>query len=110
MIDLNRLLADPERAVADIRASEIPGLLVSLSGLLTALAAREAHPATDSDRKAQPNRDENLSAEEASRRLGMSKDWLYRNASSLPFTVRIGRRVLFSARGLERWNHQRQGR
>ena len=110
MIDLNRLLSDPERAVADIPPSEIPGLLVRLSTLLTALAARQAHPATGSDRKPQPNRDANLSVKEASLRLGMSKDWLYRNASRLPFTVRIGRRVLFSAQGLERWSRQRQGR
>ncbi len=52
--------------------------------------------------------DENLSAAEAARRLGLSKDWLYK--TDLPFKIPIGRRVVFSARGLERWNRQRQGR
>ncbi len=51
--------------------------------------------------------DDNLSAADAARRLGMSRDWLYRNARRLPFAGRIGRRVVFSARGLERWNQQR---
>ena len=32
-------------------------------------------------------------------RLGVSRDYLYRNARRLPFSVRIGRRVLFSAQG-----------
>lgn len=52
---------------------------------------------------------ENLSATEAARRLGVSRDWLYRNANRLPFSLRIGRRLLFSASGLERWNQKRQG-
>jgi predicted DNA-binding transcriptional regulator AlpA len=53
--------------------------------------------------------DENLSAQEAARRLGMSTDWLYK-ANDLPFRIKIGRRVVFSARGLERWSRQRSGR
>jgi excisionase family DNA binding protein len=51
--------------------------------------------------------DRNLSVREAATRLGLSTDYLYRN--KLPFTVRIGTRVLFSERGLERWNAQRKG-
>ena len=50
--------------------------------------------------------DKNLSIDEAARQLGVSRDWLYK--TKLPFKVRIGRRVLFSARGLERWNGRRQ--
>jgi len=53
--------------------------------------------------------DENLSAAEAARRLGLSKDYLYRHADKMPFTVKIGRRVLFSARGLETWNTRQMG-
>jgi predicted DNA-binding transcriptional regulator AlpA len=49
--------------------------------------------------------DQNLSAEDAARRLGVSADWLYK--TKLPFKVKIGRRVLFSATGLEKWNRQR---
>jgi excisionase family DNA binding protein len=50
--------------------------------------------------------DKNLSVDQAARQLGVSRDWLYKN--KLPFKVRIGRRVLFSARGLERWNSNRR--
>ena len=51
----------------------------------------------------------NISADEAARRLGLSKDWLYRHADELPFTIKIGRRVLFSAPGLEKWTRARTG-
>jgi len=47
---------------------------------------------------------------EAATQLGVSVSWLYRRSSKLPFVVRIGRRLLFSARGLDRWNRQRTGR
>jgi predicted DNA-binding transcriptional regulator AlpA len=50
--------------------------------------------------------DENISAAEAARRLGVSRDWLYK-ARNLPFRVRVGRRVVFSAKGLARWMRQR---
>ncbi len=50
----------------------------------------------------------NLSASEAARRLGVSKDVLYKRARDrrLPFAMHIGRRVLFDARGLERWRRR----
>lgn len=54
--------------------------------------------------------DENISAATAAQRLGVSKYWLYRNARRLPFAHRIGRRVVFSTQGLERWNRQRATR
>jgi integrase/predicted DNA-binding transcriptional regulator AlpA len=54
----------------------------------------------------------NLSAKEASRRLGISPDWLYKQtrAGRLPFASRIGRRTMFDAAGLERWRQKRTGR
>jgi len=50
----------------------------------------------------------NISAEEAARRLGVSASYIYKNARSLPFTVRIGRRIVCNAGAVERWNRQRQ--
>ena len=35
---------------------------------------------------------------------------LYKNASTLPFALRIGRRLLFESKGLERWNRGRTRR
>ncbi|MBI3458456.1 MAG: helix-turn-helix domain-containing protein [Candidatus Rokubacteria bacterium] len=51
-----------------------------------------------------------LAVEEAAGMLAVSPDWLYRRAGRLPFTVRLGRTLRFSARGLERYIRQRQGR
>ena len=51
-----------------------------------------------------------LTAAEAAHRLGYTRDWLYRHADQLPFTVRVkGRRPRFSARGITRYLRQRQG-
>jgi predicted DNA-binding transcriptional regulator AlpA len=51
--------------------------------------------------------DVNVPVEEAARRLGISRSYIYKNARSLPFTTRIGRRLVCSARGLERWRGAR---
>lgn len=57
-----------------------------------------------------PPTDRRLNVEEAAAKLGTSKDWLYRHAGTLPFTVRIGRGVGFSEAGIERYLRQRSGR
>jgi len=45
--------------------------------------------------------DELLTVEAAAERLGLGEGWLYRHAAKLPFTVRVGRQVRFSARQLD---------
>ena len=98
-------------------AEQLPGLIYSL---LQAQAVAFARMISDrrfgsSDGRpkaaalAAPGDVKNLSAEEAARRLGVSVDYLYK-AKHLPFRTRIGRRVVFDAAGLERWNRQRQER
>jgi predicted DNA-binding transcriptional regulator AlpA len=57
-----------------------------------------------------PEADQLLDTGEAARRLAVSRDWLYRNASKLPFTVRLGRGLRFSAQGLARYIRNRSGR
>jgi predicted DNA-binding transcriptional regulator AlpA len=54
--------------------------------------------------------DRRLSVEDAAAKLGTSKDWLYRHADTLPFTVRIGRRLGFSEVGIDCYLRQRAGR
>jgi predicted DNA-binding transcriptional regulator AlpA len=98
---------DFRQLVADTAPEDLPALAGQLreAELLVELRLRSAAaPASSNGNGA----DENLSADEASRRLGVSVDWLYK--TTLPFKVRIGRRVVFSARGLERWNRSRAGR
>jgi predicted DNA-binding transcriptional regulator AlpA len=58
---------------------------------------------------APPAEDRLLPVEDAAARLGVSRDWLYKHARTLPFTVRVGPRQLrFSVAGLERWMCSRQ--
>ena len=96
-----------ERLLEICPSDRLPALIAALSARLAAEAARGLASPNPQRRQAE-GPDENLSIEEAARRLGISKDFLYR--TKLPFKVRIGRRVLFSARGLERWNRNHQGR
>ena len=47
--------------------------------------------------------DELLSVQEAARRLGVSRDFLYRHHRRLPFSRRMGRSLLFSAQGIQKY-------
>jgi hypothetical protein len=51
----------------------------------------------------------NLSVDVAAKRLGVSPAYVYKNAATLPFVVRIGRRVVCDAAALEKWARQRPG-
>lgn len=51
----------------------------------------------------QQDEDRLVDVREASRRLCVSPSTLYRDASDLPFTVRVGRHVRFSARGITKF-------
>jgi len=45
-----------------------------------------------------------LDAKQAAEMLSMSEDWLYRHAKKLPFTRKVGRKMLrFSYQGLIKW-------
>lgn len=48
--------------------------------------------------------DQMLMAKDVAKILGCSEDWVYRNAKTLPFTRKLGRKNLrFSKSGLEKW-------
>jgi excisionase family DNA binding protein len=87
------LAAHPER-VDELAPEQARALLAHLVTLQVPLLAR-ALVAGGRDP------DELLTVDVAARRLGLSEDWLYRHAAKLPFTVRVGRQVRFSARRLE---------
>jgi predicted DNA-binding transcriptional regulator AlpA len=99
------IFGELDRLIGESAPAERPALALALTARLGALAAGMA-ATPPAERPGDQTADENLSAQEAARRLGLSTDYLYR--SKLPFKVRIGRRVLFSAKGLERWNRQRR--
>jgi predicted DNA-binding transcriptional regulator AlpA len=106
---LDDLAADPTR-VAEIPPATAAALLGTLAGLQSVLLARALAPGGDGDRNGAPATDRLLTAEEAAMQLSHSVDWIYRHAEKLPFTVRTGRDVRFSAAGLARWIRNRQGR
>src|SRR5437867_1168465 len=103
------IFAELDRMIAETPTERLPALVTALTSKAGTAAVRMMAVSNNAG-KHSVEPDENLQVEEAARRLGVSKDWLYKNARRLPFSVRIGRRLLFSARGLERWNQQRQGR
>jgi excisionase family DNA binding protein len=97
-----------DQLIASTPEEKIPALVVALLVRAGALAGRQLVE-TGAPQRAVQQPDENLSVAEAARRLGVSRDWLYRHSGELPFTIRIGRRVVFSARGLEQWSRKQQG-
>jgi predicted DNA-binding transcriptional regulator AlpA len=96
-----------DRAIDAVTPEEAPALTAALAARIAVLAARGMN---GEGRQVEVAPDENLSAQAAAARLGMSVAWIYKNRAKLPFRVQIGRRLLFSARGLEKWTGQRQGR
>lgn len=86
----------PPEYVDSLRLEEIPGVLAQI-GVLQARGAARLVLESNID-------DAFLTAPEAAKILGMSLDWLYRNANDLPFTRRVGPRTLkFSKNGIRRY-------
>src|SRR5215471_10069175 len=76
-------------------------MLVTITvGQLRELVREEIQAATTTRHEA----DRMLTAEEAAEMLSMSTDWLYRNAKKLPFTRKLGPKMLrFSYQGIKKW-------
>ena len=94
----------PYRALKTIKTSlaELPReQLLALIGELESIKA-EALARFVAPLQAPQNHDELVDIAEASQRLGMSRDYLYRHRNQFSFTRRQGRKVLFSAQGIER--------
>lgn len=104
------LLVDPGK-VALLPPESIPAVLGELERLRATLWARLTLTQSNGGHEdSSSDGDRLLSAKEAAAKLGSSSDWLYRHSRSLPFTVRMGRRVQFSEAGIERYIRQRMGR
>ena len=84
-------------AAQELPADELPRLLGDLEEVrATAMARLTSAPIQ------RPEVDELLDVAEAGRRLGVSKDYLYRHHRNFTFTRRVGRKLLFSAEGIEK--------
>jgi len=104
-------IADNPALVSHLCFDEVGALLgknaVAQGVLVSRLLALRASPiqaenSADGDRL--------LDVKEAARKLGKSKDYLYRHASNYPFTVRDGRSLRFSEAGIEKYIRQRMRR
>jgi hypothetical protein len=95
------LSCEPLQLVQAAPNEELPQLLGALAqAQAVALARITAGRPPESAR--------NLSAREASERLGVSVSWLHKNAARLPFALRIGRRLVFDSARLERWTRRQR--
>jgi len=105
---LDEVAADPTRASA-LPPVALQALLCRCLTVQTAvLGALVAASGRASDTPSEP--DSLLDVPTAARRLGVSRDWLYRHAHQLPFTVRQGRLLRFSSHGIDRYIKARQNR
>lgn len=93
----------PIEVVETLLAKNVVAQSVLMSRLLALRAcAVQVERSSDGDRL--------LDVEEAARKLGKSKDFLYRHAAKYPFTLRDGRTLRFSEQGIEKFIRQRIGR
>ena len=91
-------------AAKELPIDELPHLLGELEEIRATALARMTAPAS-----VQPQQhDELLDTGETAHRLGISKDFLYRNHRRFSFTRRVGRRLLFSSLGIERYIRQQE--
>jgi excisionase family DNA binding protein len=105
-VDQRDPFAALDAAIAAAGPQERGGLVVALSARLAALGAGLAQAPQPAAASAP---DENVDVEEGARRLGVSVRFVYRHQRDLP-VVRVGRRVLLSSRGIDRFIAQRAGR
>jgi excisionase family DNA binding protein len=95
-------LHDLKRFADEARLRDLPLILREVHSVTESIISRLAD---SSERNPEPGMlpDQNLSVKEAARSLGVSPSYLYKRRSRLPFSRQVGRRVLFSRRGLEAW-------
>ena len=106
--DLAAIAADPSK-VSLVPSEAIPAILGDLERLKATLWARLSLPQASGNGTGE-NGDRLLDAKRAAEMLHTSTDYLYRHSSKLPFTLRMGRKVLFSKAGIERYIRVRMGR
>jgi excisionase family DNA binding protein len=92
------------RIAQELPHEELPGLLGEIEQVrYTAIARLSVPTHTPSES------DQLLSVEDAAKRLSISEDYLYRHGKEFPFTRRVGRRLLFSSAGIDRYLERQDG-
>lgn len=77
---------------------------------LAALQTRVAVQLANGEARRPESEDRLLDIDEAASRLGTNRQWIYRRTRDLPFVVRLGGKVRFSAQGIDRWIASKAGR
>jgi len=99
------LLADPAR-IAALPSEAVPQLFSELMRLQALLVTRLL--ATSGKQEVSDSEgDRLLDVTEAAKKLGLSRDALYRN--HYPFVVKIGKHRRFSNKGIEKFIRNREG-
>lgn len=106
---LDEVASDPEKA-RDLPLEVAETIHARCVVVLNATLGRILAGRTEAARHAGVEEERLLTVPEAAARLATSRDWIYRHAAQLPFTVRNGRQLRFSERGLTRYIQQRRGR
>jgi excisionase family DNA binding protein len=83
---------------AEIEPEDIGAIMAQMAAIQLSLATRLVAGGTE---RVPDEGDNLLTVDEAAARLKCSSDWLYRRAKRLPFTVRVGRNLRFTERGIE---------
>ena len=91
-------------AVREVPSDQLPDLIGHLETAKAAAWARLTAPAS-----APQEHDELLDVATAAERLGVSSDYLYRHSREYSFTRRQGRKLLFSALGIDKYIREKRG-
>jgi predicted DNA-binding transcriptional regulator AlpA len=89
----------------ELKLLDMPVVAAEAAALQGTMAARlldlNSHEKGDEDRL--------LDVNEAAKKLGCKPQWLYHHSKSLPFIVRLGRKLRFSEKGIDKFiKEQRQ--
>jgi len=103
------VFAELNKYIEQAPPGELPGLIGRLEEFKARAWARLNQPAAG---PVSPILTETVGGlvdiHEAARLLGMSTSWLYRNASTFPFVVKLnGRNLRFNVNGMEKWLRDR---
>jgi excisionase family DNA binding protein len=99
VITLDALVAGESPTSRD-EAVALMGQVAAAQARLTAFFAGLAITSTE---------DRLLDVDEAAQRLSVDRQWIYRRTGKLPFVVRLGGAVRFSAQGIERYVAAKRG-
>lgn len=95
-------LARLRKAARELTAEELPNFIGELEAIKAVAWARLTSPI-------QQEHDELVDVDRAAARLGVSKDFLYDHHREYYFTRRQGRKLLFSALGIDKFIRQQRG-